>query len=264
MKLSIIIPCYNESENIKKLHDELLPVVRGLVPGRSRPGVSEFNFAEIIFVDDGSKDETYEKLEETFGYVNASDMECRFLRHESNRGLGAAIRTGFANSTGDVILTADSDGTYKFSEIPALLSYLKPGVDIVTASPYHPQGEVEGVPAGRLVLSRGSSFLYRCLVDWNIYTYTCLFRAYRGEVVSAVNFSSDGFLAGTEILVGAIMKGYRVSEFPAVLSKRMYGVSKAKIAQTIFAHLNFQSRLLIHRLQMLVFPKNKPLTRGGI
>lgn len=264
MDLSIIIPCYNESDNIPKLHNEFLPVIRNLISRNLNPASDEFSFAEILFIDDGSKDGTFEKLQEYFGKEGDARLKCKILKHEVNRGLGAAIRTGFSNSTGDIILTADSDGTYKFSDIPALLSCLQPGVDIVTASPYHPLGGVLGVPADRLILSRGSSFLYRCLVDWNIYTYTCLFRAYRAEVVKNVNFSSDGFLAGTEILVDAIQKGYRATEFPAVLSRRMYGVSKAKIVQTIIAHLNFQGQLLLHRLQMLIFPKNRQITKRGI
>jgi dolichol-phosphate mannosyltransferase len=164
-------------------------------------------------------------------------------------GLGAAIRTGFSKATGDIVLTVDSDGTYRFCEIPNLLTYLKPGVDVVTASPYHPQGGVVGVPAFRLILSKGSSFLYRVLVNWNVHTYTCLFRAYRAEVVKSIDFQSDGFLAGTEILIHAMLRGYRVVEFPAVLYKRTYGVSKARIIQTILSHLRFQGWVVLHRLQ---------------
>ena len=161
--------------------------------------------------------------------------------------MGAAIRTGFSKADGDIVITVDSDGTYKFSEIPVFLSFLTPEVDIVTASPYHPDGGVVGVPANRLFLSRGSSFLYRILVDRHVYTYTCLFRAYRSEVIKSISFSSNGFLAGTEVLVKAMLKGYRVAEFPAVLHRRMYGVSKAKIAQTILSHLRLKilSRLFL-------------------
>jgi dolichol-phosphate mannosyltransferase len=66
-------------------------------------------------------------------------------------------------------------------------------VDIVTASPYHPHGGVVGVPLFRLVLSQGSSLIYRLLVDRNIHTYTCLYRAYRREVIDSIQFVSDGF-----------------------------------------------------------------------
>jgi dolichol-phosphate mannosyltransferase len=140
------------------------------------------------------------------------------------------------------------------------LSFLTPEVDIVTASPYHPEGGVVGVPAYRLFLSRGSSFVYRILVNWHVYTYTCLFRAYRSKVIKNIHFESDGFLAGTEILVNAMLKGYRVAEFPAVLHRRMYGVSKAKIAQTILSHLRFQGWVLLYRMQSMIGLKPNQIT----
>jgi dolichol-phosphate mannosyltransferase len=216
-------------------------------------------FAEIIFVDDGSRDDTFARLQEAFGNHNETVVICEFLKHETNLGLGAAIRTGFNHANGDIVVTVDSDGTYKFSEIPALLACLTPGVDIVTASPYHPKGSVIGVPAYRLFLSRGSSLIYRFLVDRHIYTYTSLFRAYRSEVIKNIHFKSDGFLAGTEILVKALFTGYRVAEFPAALHKRMYGVSKARIAQTIFSHLRFQGWVLLQRLRLMVGLKLEPI-----
>jgi dolichol-phosphate mannosyltransferase len=75
-----------------------------------------------------------------------------------------------------------------------------------------------------------------------------LLRAYRRRVVDNVPFESDGFLAGTEILVNGILMGYRAAEYPTVLHSRAFGVSKAKIARTIRAHLGFQARVLLHRL----------------
>jgi len=251
MKLSIIVPCYNEVENVPKLHDELLPVVEELVQNGVKNTVEEIRSAEIIFVDDGSRDETFTRLHEVFNSHNKSIVVFKFLKHEINRGLGAAIRTGFSNAEGDILVSVDSDGTYKFSEIPALLNFLTPEVDIVTASPYHPMGGVIGVPAYRLVLSRGSSVVYRILVDWHVYTYTCLFRAYRSKVIKTIHFGSNDFLAGTEILVKAMLKGYRVAEFPSVLYKRMYGASKARIVQTIFSHLRFQGWVLLQRLRLM-------------
>jgi dolichol-phosphate mannosyltransferase len=123
-------------------------------------------------------------------------------------------------------------------------------VAIVTASPYHPDGEVVGVPGYRLFLSRGSSLLYRILLDWKIHTYTALYRAYRREVVDQILFSADDFLGGTELMVKAMLKGYQVDEYPAALHRRMFGVSKAKLMRTIISHLNFQGRLVLHRLHI--------------
>jgi dolichol-phosphate mannosyltransferase len=251
MKLSIIAPCYNEVENVGKLHDELLPVVEEMVMQNGKDSAESINSVEIIFVDDGSRDDTSSRLQEAFRNNNKPGIKFKFLKHDTNLGLGAALRTGFKNAEGEKVVTVDSDGTYKFSEIPALLACLVPGVDIVTASPYHPKGSVIGVPAYRLVLSRGSSLIYRFLVDWNIYTYTCLFRAYRPAVIKDIQFEANDFLGGTELLVKALLKGYKAAEIPAVLHRRMYGVSKAKIAQTIMSHLRFQGWVLIQRLRMM-------------
>jgi dolichol-phosphate mannosyltransferase len=242
MDLSIIIPCYNEAGNVPKLLGEFLPVATELAKTRS---------VEVVFVDDGSTDETGGALLDTFGHREDGQVSFQFERHATNRGLGAALRTGFTAARGEVIVTTDSDGTYKFSEIPSLLARLGPDVDMVTASPYHPDGGVLGVPAYRLVLSRGSSTIYRLLVNWRVYTYTALFRAYRRRVVENVPFHSDGFLAGTEVLVNGMLMGYKAAEYPAVLHARVWGTSKAKIARTILAHLRFQLHVLLHRLRLV-------------
>jgi len=250
MKLSVIVPCYNEVDNVSKLHAELLPVVRKLLV-KDRANYSEpFESAEMLFVDDGSHDGTSDRLKECFSGETSSRLSFQFLKHETNAGLGAAIRTGFAHASGDILLTVDSDGTYKFSGIPALLNRLTPNVDIVTASPYHPQGGIVGVPGYRLFFSQGSSLLYRLLVDRNVHTYTCLFRAYRSSVVRQVSFVSNDFLGGTELLVKAMLAGFRTAEFPDVLHKRMYGVSKARIARTVRSHLKFMGWILLQRLRL--------------
>jgi dolichol-phosphate mannosyltransferase len=261
MDLSIVIPCYNEVENVPKLQEEFLPVALELAKERS---------VEVVFVDDGCTDGTWEALHAAFGEGSAAALDAagvvfRFERHVVNRGLGAAIRTGLAAAQGEKIVTTDSDGTYKFSEIPGMLSCLTDDVDIVTASPYHPSGGVAGVPAYRLLFSRGCSAIYRLLADWRVYTYTCLFRAYRREVVENVTFASDGFLAGTELMVKGMLMGYRVAEYPAVLYRRAYGESKAKIKRTVLAHLEFQARVFGHRLGLkpiVSTPKATEMPRG--
>ena len=241
MELSIIIPCYNETENVPKIQNELLPVLKNLI---------ETTSIELIFVDDGCTDGTLDALKSVFTNAPIPEVKVRYEQHPRNLGLGAAIRTGFSVASGEVIVTTDSDGTYKFASIPSLLEKLQNGVDIVTASPYHPAGGVVGVPGNRLIFSQGASLLYRILVDWQVHTYTCLFRAYRREVIDNISFESNNFLAGTELMVKAMLAGYHVAEFPAILYSRAYGVSKAKIKQTIVEHLDFQAKILGHRLHL--------------
>ncbi len=165
-----------------------------------------------------------------------------------NRGLGAALRTGFAAATGRVIVTTDSDATYRFSEIPALLERLVPGIDIVTASPYHPDGGVDGVPAYRLILSRGSSLIYRLLVGGHLHTYTALFRAYRSRGDSVGALQSGRIPGGCRSTRQRDPLGYRVAEYPTVLHSRVAGASKAKLARTIVAHVRFQLTVLRQRM----------------
>lgn len=248
MRLSFVVPCFNEEENIEKLKTEFFPVIDELMGSRLDGG--QIDSIEVVFVDDGSSDRTYNALKEAFGSFEHPSIAVVFEKHEANRGLGAAMRTGFGAATGDVIVTTDSDGTYHFSTIPSLLEQLKGKVSIITASPYHPKGEVVGVPGYRLFLSRGSSLLYRILLDWKIHTYTALYRAYRREVIEQIQFAADDFLGGTELMVKAMLKGYQVDEYPAALHRRMFGVSKAKLLKTIISHLNFQTRLVLHRLHI--------------
>jgi dolichol-phosphate mannosyltransferase len=242
MDVSIVIPCCNEEDSVPQLVTRLFPIVEQL-----RRDLA----VEIVFVDDGSADTTYQKLTE----ISVDQHDVQIVRHPVNRGLGAALRTGFTHALGEVIVTADSDGTYRFDEIPLLLSYMKPSIDIVTASPYHRHGGIENVPHYRIILSRGSSLIYQLIVDRHIATYTALFRAYRREVVRRVPFYSTGFLAGTELMVNAMLMGCKVAEYPTVLHARQAGASKAKILRIIRAHLRFQLSVLLRRLRLIPLPQ---------
>ena len=248
MKVSFVVPCYNEVDNIEKLKTEFFPTIEKLLG--SHLDSATIDSIEVVFVDDGSRDGTYEALKSSFGSYEHSSISIKFEKHQLNRGLGAAMRTGFGVVTGDVVVTTDSDGTYHFSTIPSLLELLNGKVAIVTASPYHPKGEVVGVPGYRIFLSRGSSLLYRILLDWKVHTYTALYRAYRREVIDQIPFAADDFLGGTELMVKAMLKDYQVAEYPAALHRRMFGVSKAKLVKTIKSHLKFQTRLVLHRLHI--------------
>ena len=248
MKLSVVVPCFNEEDNIDKLKSEFFPVMEKLLGSHADGG--QIESIEVIFVDDGSSDGTYNALKNAYGSFAHPSISIKFEKHDVNRGLGAAVRTGFGAVTGDIVVTTDSDGTYHFSTIPAMLAHLKGNVSIVTASPYHPKGEVVGVPGYRIFLSKGSSLIYRILLSWRVHTYTALYRAYRREVIDEIQFAANDFLGGTELMVKAMLKGYQVDEFPAALHQRMFGVSKAKLIKTIKSHLGFQARLLLHRFRV--------------
>lgn len=231
MSVTVVIPCFNEEDGIPSLIDDLTPVLRQM---------SALEATDVLFVDDGSRDATARLLDRHRDWP----VPTRIVRHDVNRGLGAAIRTGFGHATGDRIVVTDADGTYDFRTLPRLLELLHGDVAIVTASPYHPRGGVEGVPAYRLVLSRGASTLYRILVDPRIHTYTAMYRAYRADVARSTPFDADGFLSMAELLINAVRAGHRVAEYPAVLRVRRYGQSKARSLQIVRAHLRLMARIL--------------------
>jgi dolichol-phosphate mannosyltransferase len=234
--LSIIIPCYNESDGIAAMRERLAAVL---------PTLRQRGSVEVVLIDDGSADGTGDLLDQAFG----GWPEVTIVRHAQNQGLGAALRTGLAHATGAVIVTTDSDGTYPFAQIPALLDHLQPGMDVVTASPYHPDGGIANVQAYRIAISKSASLLYRLLLDWRIHTYTALFRAYRREVLETIapRITHNGFLMVTQMLVEALLAGYRVAEFPTVLQVRQIGTSKARIVRITQTHLRYMASLIGRR-----------------
>lgn len=242
MKLSLVIPAYNEAEGVHHTADRLSSVLSTL----------ETNYrVEVIFVDDGSKDATLKLLRETF----AGDPRFQIVAHEENKGPGAAIRTGFAHAAGDVIVTTDFDGTYSFDTIPQLVQQLiDQQADVVTASPYHPKGGVEGIPRLRLLFSYGASMIYRVLVSWRIHTWTAFYRAYRRPVIQSVSFEHNGFLGNTELLIHALRAGFKVTEFPTVLRRRQFGQSSLKVARVTLTHLKFIAGLLRNRVRGIKSP----------
>ncbi|MBS3146805.1 glycosyltransferase family 2 protein [Candidatus Woesearchaeota archaeon] len=238
-KLSLIIPCYNEEDGIKNLHERLMPVISDL---------SKRYSVELLFIDDGSTDKTNEMLQKYFGQAKST----KIIKHNKNLNLGAAFRTGFAKASGDIIVTLDSDCTYRPEEIPNLLEQINSNnFDIITGSPYHPKGGVENVPAYRIFLSKSVSILYKIATGKNIYTFTSMFRAYKKEVIKNIEFRSNDFLSPAEILLVAINKGYKIGEYPTVLHVRKFGKSKFnKLFMIMRRHMGLLSSEVLVRLSI--------------
>ncbi|MGH9176186.1 MAG: glycosyltransferase family 2 protein, partial [Vicinamibacterales bacterium] len=147
-----------------------------------------------------------------------------------------------------IIVTLDVDGTYPFEIVEVLVAQIDAGADVATASPYHPDGRVEGVSAVRLLFSRGASICYRVLVDRRVYTWTAMVRAYRAGVLRASIPEESGYLNIARTLVEARRRGARIVEAPAVLSTRTVGQSKAKVWRITRSHLRYMRGLLWLRL----------------
>lgn len=222
--VSVVVPIFNEEQGVGLLREKLLKLNALL---------AESFQLELIFVDDGSSDNTIAVLHEKFA---AAGIPFQIVEHTINRGVGAAFRSGFEHCRGEFACTIDADCTYSPEGLKSLLEALQTA-DIAVASPYHPRGGVEGVPWWRLALSRRCSALYRWASPLKLYTYTSIFRAYRAEVIRNVPFSADGFVSAAEILLAAGRQGYSVTEVPMVLRARSIGRSKMKILRTIVSHL---------------------------
>lgn len=219
--VTVIVPCYNERDGLPSLLARLAALQQD--GGRGW---------QVLFVDDGSSDQT-------FAHLLASVRQApwaKVLRHPTNLGLGAALRTGFAYSNSPVVCTIDSDCTYPPERLPELVALVENGADIATASAWHPNSlRAEGSRV-RIALSRAVSGLYKLLIGQDVHTFTCLFRAYRRETLARIRFRSDGFAAVAEIMLRGMLSGYRVREVPMPLGKRRFGESKLKLGDAIVAH----------------------------
>ncbi len=217
--VSVIIPCYDEAEGLPSLFERL-------------EGMEALGW-EFIFIDDGSRDRTFTAL------LAAARVRpwMRVVRHGTNLGLGAAMRTGFAHARAPIVCTIDSDCTYLPERLPELVHLLERDADIATASPWHPDSVPSQGGTVRVALSRAVSGLYKLLIGQDVYTFTCLCRAYRREVLEATHFRAAGFAAVAELMLRGMLKGYRVREVPMQLGTRRFGKSKLKIGDAVLSHI---------------------------
>ncbi len=233
--VSIVIPCYNEESTLPYLANTLQSVQEFL---------SEKYNPQFIFVDDCSTDKTWELLQKLF----LPRQNFSLVRHEKNRGVAAAIMTGIRAAKTEIVCSMDCDCTYDPHELKQMIPLLSADAALVTASPYHADGKVLNVPAWRLTLSKGSSFLYRQVLRQKLATYTSCFRVYRKSIVDSLALEEDGFLGVAELLGKLDLQGEKIVEYPATLAVRLFGYSKMKLVKTITGHLKLLSRLLKLRL----------------
>lgn len=234
--VSIVIPCYNEELILPYLANTLASVEAQLT-------AYAFTF---IFVDDHSTDATNNALHRIFG----DRPNCIIVRHATNRGVAAGIVTGILRAQTDIVCSMDCDCTYDPHDLGRMIPLLADGIDMVTASPYHPQGRVRNVPAWRLGLSKSLSRLYRLVLHQRLATYTSCFRVYRRSAAAKVQLENTGFLGVAEMLGWLDLRGSKIVEFPTTLEVRMIGRSKMKVLRTIAGHLGLLVRLSAQRIAL--------------
>lgn len=204
---------------------------------RSNRQVHDWHF---LFVDDGSTDRTFAEL------LRAARDEpwIEVARHQDNLGLGAALRTGFAQATSPVVCTIDSDCTYPPERLPELTALLE-RAEIVTASSLCANGDAVNGHAHPLPLSRAVSRIYTRLIGQDASVLTCLFRAYDREAIQRIRFRANGFSAVGEILLRAMLAGHRVREVPLPREPRRSGESKLTTAGAVMAHLHLLTLIVL-------------------
>jgi dolichol-phosphate mannosyltransferase len=229
-KLSIILPCHNEEGNIALWETDLFPVIE-------KSGIP----AEYLVIDDASTDGTLKAAEG----LASRRREVKVLRHTWNRGLGAGVRTGLAASTGDAVLTLDSDLTFSPALLPTLLAAFDENVDCVCASPF--LGQFEGVGPIRLLLSTSVNWIYRLLLGRPLTAVSSLCRLYRASTIKNLPLRSESFDINAEIIFHLISAGAVIREVPASLSVRRFGHSKISTAREIKNHLKMFVRIIYWR-----------------
>ncbi|MCC7177986.1 MAG: glycosyltransferase [Acidobacteria bacterium] len=231
--VSLVVPLYNEEENVGYLQRTLADFRRTL-SGRYD--------VHVVLVDDGSSDGTWQQLTTRFGKA----ADCTLVRQPRNMGVAAAIMAGIARAPTSIVCSIDCDCSYDPHELAAMLPMID-GADLVTASPYHPDGRVLNVPAWRLLLSKTLSRMYSVVLGGRIHTYTSCCRVYRREAFAGMPLRHPGFLGVAEMLIEAKLRGARILEHPATLESRLFGESKMKIARTIGGHLGMIHHLLARK-----------------
>jgi dolichol-phosphate mannosyltransferase len=229
-KLSIIVPTYNESQNIVGVLDSIAETL------------SPYNGAEIIVVDDNSPDGTAEMAKIHAKTIAAKKkIRIRIITRDAKFGLSSAIVKGVQSAAGDFLLIMDGDFSHPPHLIPSIIQALQDSnYDIVVASRYVKGGSVIGWPFERRLMSKGATKIARYGLGIDIKDPVSGFFAFRRDVISGIKFDAIGYKMLLEILVKT--KGARVKEIPYTFTNRRIGTSKLDLI-VIFDYLRAVLRL---------------------
>jgi dolichol-phosphate mannosyltransferase len=258
--LYAVVPLFDEAENVTSLVASLSTLARAVEPGLA---------LEVLFVDDGSRDGTVERLGST-----TTSLRHRILRHPSNLGPGAAFATAFRALHGQVrsddwVLTMEGDSTSTPETISHLLTHRKGGDDVILASPHLEGGGFTSVSAGRILMSRVANGLIRLRLGVReIRTWTSFLRLYRGSALIHLQarygpgiVHSRGFESMVELLGKIVQSGLAVSEVPVRIDgSGRRGNSKMKITRAVASH----GRLLLRwkSLSRPIYPSSSQAERS--
>ncbi len=228
----ILLPAYNESNNLKKLIRRIKETFNQL----------KKNY-EIIIVNDGSEDGTKEILNEL-----KKKYPIHILNHKKNLGLGAALNTGFVGASkilkkNDSLVVMDSDNTHDPKQIIEMCKYKN--VDIIISSRYKKEAEIKGIPTYRMILSIGISLLAKIFFKLNAKDITSGYRLYNYRTINYLSkkyrkniIQSKGFSAPLEVILKLNPLNLKIKEIPIQLNYKLRGKeSKMKVLPTIYEYL---------------------------
>jgi len=202
-ELSIIIPLFNEEKNLASLYSELKSALKSF--GESY---------EIIFVDDGSADNSWSVLEK----LHTADKDIKGIQFRKNSGKAAALSAGFKHAQGKVIVTMDADLQDDSGEIPKFIKKLDEGYDLVSGWRFERQD-----PISKTLPSKIFNYLTSRLTRIRIHDFNCGFKAYRQGVIKDIELYGE---LHRYIPVLAHWKGYKVGEMKVKHHPRAHGKSK--------------------------------------
>ena len=217
MSTAVVLPTYNESENIERL----IRAVRSAVPG-----------IDVLVVDDNSPDGTADIAQRIAHEVAGEPGHIEVLRRPGKLGLGSAYREGFARvlaAGADVVVSMDVDFSHDPAVIPAMLRAIDEGADAAVGSRYVKGGGTLNWPLHRRLLSRWGNLYTGAILGVKVRDCTTGFRAYRASALTAIapeTTRAEGYAFLTELVVRLSRRNLRIVEVPILFADREYGTSK--------------------------------------
>ena len=211
-KLSVVIPVYNEESTVETLLGRV-----------SEAPIQEGLDLEIVVVNDASSDGTQGKLRQL---RSTGDLDFKLFEHEVNKGKGAALRTGFAQVTGDIILVQDADLEYHPREYPRLLQPILDGeADVVYGSRFG-GGPQRVLFFWHYVGNRMLTLMSNMFTDLNLSDMETCYKVFRRQVLDKLDLKSNRFAIEPEITAKIARQKVRIFEIPISYYGRTYAEGK--------------------------------------
>jgi glycosyltransferase involved in cell wall biosynthesis len=246
LALSVVVPLFNEAASLLALVDQLLAALRPL-------GCS----FELVLVDDGSRDETADLLQQLAQEV--PELVAVLLRR--NYGQSAAMAAGFDASQGDVIVTLDGDLQNDPADIPLLLEHLEQGYDLVSGWRHQRQDAA----LSRLLPSRMANRLIARVTGVKLHDYGCSLKAYRREVALDMNLYGElhRFLPALAYIEGARISEVKVRHHPRRHGRSNYGIDRTFRVLMDLLTVWFMKRFLTRPMHVFGFGGLAAIATGG-